>query len=112
VVVYTGHEAVVEHQEAGRGGCVVLGRVVIFRGWDYKRVVVEETEAVVLRIKIQFRYRRVRRVVIRAVIRRGGGEVRARWSQVERVEGRVIGREIEIVWKEAGGAETDTAVEI
>jgi hypothetical protein len=50
--------------------------------------------------------------VIRAVIRRGSGEVRTGWSQVERVEGRVIGREIEIVWKEAGGAETDTAVEI
>jgi hypothetical protein len=53
-VVDTGHEAVVEHQKASRGGCVVLGRVVVFRGWDDKRVVIEETEAVVLRIKIQF----------------------------------------------------------
>jgi len=47
-VVNTGHEAVVEHQETGRGGRVVFGRIVVFRGWDDKRVVVEKVKAIVL----------------------------------------------------------------
>jgi hypothetical protein len=52
-VVDTGHD-VVESQKVSRGGCVVLGSVVVSRRWDGMRVVVEEirTKAVVQLIKI------------------------------------------------------------
>jgi len=50
--------------------------------------------------------------VIRAVIRRRGGEVRAGGPKVERVERPVMGREIQVVRKETGGAVVDTTVEI
>jgi len=51
-IIDTRHEAVVEHQETSRRGRVVFGGVVVFPGWDGKKVVIiEKGKAVVLGIQ-------------------------------------------------------------